>query len=108
MTQFAIDQRNLRIARTGNQNAEAVGDAGASNGATFRRYLLQGEIGDEAAEVLGERAHVRPPLCDRAGQLSSVLSLGGFQQRRRAGAELLEQGRFVGLGRGEMLLLDVT
>jgi hypothetical protein len=67
MAQFAIDQRNLRIARAGNQDAEAIGDAGAGDGAAFRGNLAQAEIGDEAAEVLGERAHGRPPLCDRAG-----------------------------------------
>ena len=67
MAQLAIDQRNFRIAAACNQDAEAVGDAGAGDGATFRRNLLQGEIGDEAAEILGERAHVRPPLRDRAG-----------------------------------------
>ena len=59
MTQFAIDQRNLRIAAARNQDAEAIGNAGAGDGAAFHRNLLQGEIGDEAAEVLGERAHWR-------------------------------------------------
>ena len=42
MTQFAIDQRNLRIAAARDQNAEAIGDAGAGDGAAFRRNLAQG------------------------------------------------------------------
>ena len=34
--------------------------------------------------------------------------LGGFKERRRTGAKLFKQSRFVGLGGREMLQLDVT
>ena len=67
VAQLAIDQRNLRIAAACDQNAEAVGDAGAGDVTAFRRNLAQAQFGDEAAKVLGERAHGRPPLRDLAG-----------------------------------------
>ena len=55
---LAIDQSDLRVARAGNQDAETVGNAGAGNGGAFRRDLAQAEIGDEAAELERESAHV--------------------------------------------------
>ena len=50
------------------------------------------------------------PLCAAAGpnDRADGRLFGGFQQRRRAGAELFKQSCFVGLGGGEMTLLDVA
>jgi hypothetical protein len=39
------------IARSCNQNAKTIGDAGPCNIAAFRRDLAQTEISDEAAQV---------------------------------------------------------
>ena len=50
MTKLAIDESDLRVARTGDQDAEAVGDAGSGKSRAFRRDLAQAEIGDEAAK----------------------------------------------------------
>jgi hypothetical protein len=66
MAQFAIDQRDLRIARARDQNAKTVGNAGAGDIAAFRRNLAQAEIGDKATEVLGERAHLHLRRGERA------------------------------------------
>src|ERR1700719_3403089 len=74
MSQFAIDQRNLRVARARDHNAEAIGNTGAGDGAAFRRNLLQGEIGDKAAEVQSKRIHVRPPLREQANSAAYFYS----------------------------------
>ena len=104
ITKFAIDQSDLGIARAGDQDAEAVGDAGAGDGRALRRNLAQVEIGDEAAKLERESAHVLL----RCGPPADPLYSAALSRHRRAGAELLQQRRLVRLGRRKVPLLDVA
>ena len=104
ITKFAIDQSYLGIARAGNQDTEAIGDAGAGDGRALRRNLAQGQIGDEAAKVERESAHVLL----RCGPPADPLYSAALSSVRRGGAELLEQRRLIRLGDRKMPLLDVA
>src|SRR5579862_5866398 len=57
--QFAVDQRDFGIARTGDQHAKTVGNAGAGDGAAFSRNLPQTQPGNEMSKLDGESAHLR-------------------------------------------------
>jgi hypothetical protein len=80
--QFAINQGNRRIARSRDQNAETVGDPGPRDITAFRRNPAQAEISDEAAKVLGERAHVRPIARRQMRAAGGVLRQNGRPAKR--------------------------